>query len=477
MSLTSSATKGVSWTASSIFIRTCLQIIQLLVIARFLTPFELGLLAMINLTIGFAQIFGDAGLSNAIIYYKGLTKSQLNQLYWVNIGLGFVISAAVFILALPIEIYFTMESLAELLCYVAPVFFIRSLGQQSMALLQQRLQFNLLAKAEVISASLGFIATMVSLYCDLTTESIIIGQWVSALILSSLVCLYAQQRLPRLEKIQWCEVKAPVQYGLYQSGEACVNYFGGQFDRLIIGKVLGAEVLGVYAYMKELATRPAYQLINPIVHRVAFPLMVKHKENGKLSTMYASTLLMLSFCNIPLYGVLSLYPEFILNLLFGSEWVQYADILRWLAIYVLIMSFINPIGSLLRATGAVKRAFWWNVAISLLRPILILVLIPFGIVTVVQGLALLQGVIFILHWCVLIKPTIPLQFMVFIRACLLPALIFVVVYAVMKIILAFFGSSPSIWLELILGASMYGGVTAFIAKNYLIPSFQRKGDV
>ena len=136
MSIARDAVSGVSWTASATLIGG-LQLAQLIVLARFLTPAELGVLAIIQLVVGFAQIFGDAGISNALIFHKQLKKSQLNQLYMVNVILGIVISLLVLIMAVPTASFLTCHNC--LYCYVICLgIFIRSLGQQQLALLQQK---------------------------------------------------------------------------------------------------------------------------------------------------------------------------------------------------------------------------------------------------------------------------------------------------------------------------------------------------
>ncbi|WP_181879199.1 MOP flippase family protein [Shewanella morhuae] len=429
-----SAVKGVSWTAGSIMIRAGLQFAQLLLVARYLTPAELGVLAMINVIIGLAQIFGEAGLSNAIIYYKDLTAQQLNQLYLLNIGFGFIITFIFFCLSQPLANFFEMEDLAGMLLLIAPVFLIRSFSQQSIALLQKELKFGLLAKAETLSAILGFIVLLIFFISGFRAKAVIFGQLAGAGCLSLLVMFYNQARLPKLSYIYWSEIEIPVKYGLYQSGEACVNYLGSQFDRIFIGKMLGAEVLGIYSYIRELAFRPAYQFVNPIVHRVGFPMLAKHRDSHELGYIYAKMLNLLALLNVPLYLLLVMFPSAVLGFVFGETWVEHSEILRWLAIYMLFMSFINPVGTLLRATGSVKRGFWWNIVIAAFRPAVIFFCIPYGITSVVKVLAIQQVFLFFAHWFVLINPIVELSFRFFIGAFLRSIIMFVVSYLIVYLL-------------------------------------------
>ena len=278
MTIAKSAMQGISWSAASTIFKGVVQLAQLVILARILSPIELGLLAMVNLVVGLAQIFGDAGISNATIYYRDLTRAQLNQLYTVNIAFGLFISVVVMLASYPIEAFYAMDNLAELLVLLAPVFFIRSLSQQHIALLQQQLKFNQLAKIEILASAIGFIGLLVFLFYGLKLEAVVFAQLVTAAVLSCVLLFFTKLESVSLKFPRWSETSRPIKYGLYQTGEAFINYLSAQFDQLLIGKLLGTEVLGIYSYVKALVFRPALQLINPIVNKVTFPLMVNYKE-------------------------------------------------------------------------------------------------------------------------------------------------------------------------------------------------------
>jgi O-antigen/teichoic acid export membrane protein len=404
MSAAHDALHGVSWTASATIIKGVLQLAQLIVLARYLTPAELGVLAIVQLVVSFAQIFGDAGISNALIFHKNLVKDQLNQLYMVNILLGLGISFIVLIMALPVASFFNMPSLTLLMCYLSPVFLIRSLAQQPMALLQQKMRFNSIAKIEVLASVVSFLVLILLLLLDLRLMSVVLSQLLNAVILTACLILGFPHLRPKLAKIKLQSIIEPIKYGLYQTGESFVNFISAQLDQLLIGKLLGAEVLGIYAYVKALVFRPALQLINPVVNKVAFPLMVNHQHTHSLAFLYSMILRLLSLINIPLYSVVALFPSLILSFTFGEQWLEHAELLRWLALYMLIISMMNPIGVLLRASGRVKRGFWWNIAVTIIRPLIIIFSIEAGVVVMVKMLVLLQVLLFILHWYFLIKP-------------------------------------------------------------------------
>lgn len=424
MSIAKVAAKGVSWTAISTLLRGALQLAQLALLARFLQPHEIGALALVNIVVGLAQIFSDAGLSNAIIYHKDLTMDRLKQLYLVNILFGSIIALVVAGAAYPLAQFFDAPALGMLLLMLSPIFLLRGISQQPNALLQKELEFQTLAKVETVSALVGFIILIGCLSLGLGLESVIVSQLMNATVLTYLLRRAVDCPFPTSLSIGWSENKQPFIYGLYQSSEALINYLSAQFDQLLLGKLLGTDVLGVYAYVKELVFRPAIQLINPVVHRVTFPLMSNYRDGHELAGIYQNIIRLLSVVNIPLYLGLALYPQWALTFAFGADWAQHGELLRWLSLYMLLISLINPIGALLRATGQVKRAFWWNVLVTIVRPLVVIVSFKYGLVWLAKALFMQQLVLLFAHLILLLKPACSLSPWRYFSATWLPLVIF-----------------------------------------------------
>ena len=68
-----------------------IQSIATVVLARLLTPADFGLVAMVTAITGLGQAFADLGLSEATIQSEVVTQTQVSTLFWVNVGIGFVL--------------------------------------------------------------------------------------------------------------------------------------------------------------------------------------------------------------------------------------------------------------------------------------------------------------------------------------------------------------------------------------------------
>ena len=99
MNLRVKVISGVRWTLLSTIIITILQLLQLAILARFLSPSDFGLMALVMVVISFSQLFFDMGISDAIIHKQNISKTQLSTLYWLNILLGIIIFLIIVVIA------------------------------------------------------------------------------------------------------------------------------------------------------------------------------------------------------------------------------------------------------------------------------------------------------------------------------------------------------------------------------------------
>ena len=174
-SLRNQAASGVAWTSVAAVITGGLQAIRLAVLARLLEPGDFGLMTMVWLAIGLAQMYEDMGVSKAVVRSQSATREQLSSLYWLNIMVGAVIFAVLVALSPLIGGFFREPRVVGLVPWTALAFLITPLGQQFQVLLQRDLRFAQLAVVEAASTAMGTIVAVGCAVAGLGTFSLIWG--------------------------------------------------------------------------------------------------------------------------------------------------------------------------------------------------------------------------------------------------------------------------------------------------------------
>lgn len=373
MSLKRTAAASMKWTAASSIAAIVLQAVQIIMVARFVSPADLGLVAMVTVVLSIFTAYIDMGISNAIIHHQDTTPEKLSSLYWLNIfagGAAFVIAIA---LSPLIALMFNEPRLQHLVLIAASVFLFVPFGQQFEILLQKNLRFHVLARVEILKNVIGCIVAVSLAWLDFGAVSLIAGQ--IALSATGTLCLLAigwRAWPPRL-RFKWADTRGYLGFGLYQMGERTLSLLNTRADQLIIGMILGPVALGIYSLSWNLVIQPV-QRINPIVTRVAFPAFsmvqgdLERLKRGYLFVSWALTAL-----NAPLLLGCAVTAPVFMPLLFGGKWDAAIPIVQILSIVSLMRSTTNPLGSLLMARGRADLGFKANLFLLVPQSAIVLV--------------------------------------------------------------------------------------------------------
>jgi len=381
-----------------------LGFIQLIILARVLVPADFGLMAIVVAVIGFIQIFKDMGVSNAIIHHQDITHKQLSSLYWLNVSAGGVLMLLT-IIASPFLASFYQEPLLQpLLVLVSITFLTSALGQQLTVVAEKNLNFSVLAKIELASASMGFLVVVIWVWLSPTVTGLVAGLIASSGLMTMLSWRFLANGWRPLARLDFTEIRHFLCFGGFTMADSFVNTFNRQADVFIGGRLLSIEALGVYSLPRDINLRLA-SAINPIITRVGLPVMAKAQNDvPMLKNIYLKTLRMAASVNFPLYLAVAVFAPEIVMLLFGEQWNESIPLLRIFAVWGLLRSNGNPIGSLIYANGRADLSFKWNMAMFFIIGPLIWFSSQWGSMGVALALLGMQVIFFIPGWYFLVRP-------------------------------------------------------------------------
>lgn len=404
MSLSALVFSGLRWTGFASLSNSALQLLQVAILARMIAPDDFGLMAIVMAILSFAQIFSDLGISNAIIHHREIASRQLSILFWLNV-ISSGLLAALLALASPfVAKFYGRQELIPLLSLAAMLLVVTSLGQQIRTLGQKRMLFASLAKIDLAAAVVGF-STSVFLAAIGTGVFALLSGALAAAVVSSFLLWYhlADGWRPKLS-LQLGQVRHFLKFGAYMIGDNLANTLHSQFDVLLGGRLLGAELIGVYSLQKTLALRVS-GVFSPILSRVGLPMLATAQDDNKLlKDVYLNMILFTASVNFPIYVMLGLFAKEFVYLFFGPGWEVAIPLLRIFAVWGLLRAMGNPVGSLLMARGRADLSFKWNAVLMVLIPPVVWLGAQFGASGLTLSLTVLQIVLFIPAWYYLVRP-------------------------------------------------------------------------
>jgi O-antigen/teichoic acid export membrane protein len=141
-----------------------------------------------------------------------------------------------------------------------------------------------------------------------------------------------------------------------------------QADVFIVGKLLGKELLGVYAVAVHLASLPVKK-ISSVVNQVAFPAFAAAQGNkAAIPANMLQAVSILGFCSFPLlWGLSALAPE-IVDVLLGVRWAAAVLPLQWLPL-VMPLTILGPfLNTAMQGLGQSRTVLYNSLTAFLLLP-------------------------------------------------------------------------------------------------------------
>lgn len=405
MSLRNVAISAGRWTAISAAFRTGLQILQTMVLARLLLPGDYGLMAMVMSIMAVITLFSDLGVSRALIHFDEANEEALSTLYWLNLGMAFLLMLGVGMVASFVAVMYKSPQLVPVLQLAALSLPLSALGQQFRVLAEKHLRFRPLARNEMASAMLGFVVAIAGALMGLGVYALVLGLLCNAALSSMFAWIWLSEGTRPGLRFKLLSAKPYLTFGSIQVGDNFLITLNRQADIFVGGLVAAPSALGLFSVPRDLGLRIA-NMINPTLTRVGFPVMARARhDRTRLHSIYLQSLRLTASINFPIYLALAVFAPEVVSILYGPRWHGAAPFLQIFAIWGLIRSTANPVGSLIYAVGRPSLSFWWNVAILIVTPLVLLAAASQGsLVTMAWAMVGLQACFVIPVWFWLVRP-------------------------------------------------------------------------
>lgn len=422
MSLAQVSFSAARWMTLSSMVRAALQLAQLVVLTRLLSPEDYGLMALVMVVISYAALFNDIGLSTAFVQRQHISHEERSSLYWLSVAVGAGLMLLVMLVSPLVAQLFHEPRLLPLLMLVATNFLVVALGQQLRMDAEKALNFRPVALIEAIAGIGGFGVAVVTAWLGWGVYALVAAAVLSTW-LTMLLCwvLLAHGWRP-LWRLRWAEVRWFVRFGGGMVVNNMLNHINATVDVLLGGHLLGAAQLGLYSVPRNLVLQ-IQTMVNPIFTRVGFPVIsaIQH-DKVRVRQVYLKIMNLTATVNAPIYVAMAVFaPEFV-QLMLGDKFQNTAPLLQILAIWGLLRSFGNPAGSLVFGLGRVRLATWWNAGLLLVIPPVLWLGSQYGALGMAWAMTGVMAFMFIPGWALLVWPACGAGLWAYTRQVLVPSL-------------------------------------------------------
>jgi len=355
--LKNKAMKGFAWIFFGTLGQNLIQFINVVVLARLLTPKDFGVVSIAVFIIGLLKIFSELGVAPAIVQRNELKDEDIKTANSLAVFFGFTFGLIVYFSSKNIADFFEIPDfflVIQVLAIALPISGLTVIGQ---ALIQRELLFKKLAMflfySHVIS---NFLVAIPLALNGFGLWSLVYSTLVQSVVM--LIMIHVSVKNAHNYGFSFYSARALLVYGFGHSLGKLANYLANQGDNAIVGKLLGAEVLGLYSRAYQLMMLPA-NIFGSVIDKVLFPLMSSiQNENQRLSNAYITAVSVVIMITMPLSAFLIMFSEEVVTIVFGDQWSEAAPVLQILSLALVFRIIYKFSDTLSRAKGSVYKRAW-----------------------------------------------------------------------------------------------------------------------
>lgn len=353
------AVRGGGATVFSSALGLVIQIVGTVVLARLLTPGDFGLVTMVTTFSLLLSNFGLNGFTEAIIQRDTIDHSLVSNVFWVNLGAGFLLTVAFAASGSLLAIFYSNPLVARIALGMSLTILLTSVSVLHLALLKRALQFPLVAANDVVARVLMVAVSILLGHLGWKYWSLVAGSVVQSFAQAAgawYMCRWIPGRPRRV-----AGTSSIVRFAMHTYGRFTVNYGARNLDNLLVGWRFDAQSLGFYKKAYDLFALSASQLTSPLSNVAVAVLSRLNHDRPKYRAYFLRALSLMAFVGMGLGGGLTLVGRDVIRILLGPGWEPAGRIFTFFGPGVGIMLLYGMHGWIHLSIGRADRWFRWGI--------------------------------------------------------------------------------------------------------------------
>lgn len=321
-----------AWSILDNLVQQVLSFVIFLILARWLTPHEFGLLAIAHLMVLFTRMSLLDSLAMPVVRSPEVSNDLFDWLFTICTVVSLMVAALMVAAAWPLARFFEAPDLTWVLMGMSLSVVLFGLGRAHDGRLLREGRFRVMAIRSLCSVTAGG-AVALWLAARGAGAMALVAQQVVTGVVALIVALVAEWKNWR-PRWRWSSellrehAAETRRIGL----NACVGYANTNGDALVVSVLLGPYATGLYNLAKRVLSA-GYLIVASSLSRVGVSLFVQSQGDPvALAQAYRRMLGLTLLLLAPMYALVSLVAEPLVVIAFGERWRESASLFGWLSV-------------------------------------------------------------------------------------------------------------------------------------------------
>lgn len=351
--------RNVGWLGGSGAVIRVSRLITTIILARFLSPHDYGLAAVVLTTNEFIRVFARNGIGIRLIQVEEKQLENLAQsAYWLNWAIFIGLFAIQCLTAFPIAWFYRDNNLIVPICGMAFNLLLLPVGMVQAALIQREGRFKAIALTDMLQVCTDNILSAVFAIAGLGMWALVLPKMLVAPIwVYGILKNHSWRPKGQFTTARWGEL---MRFGRSVLGVELLNTLRANLDYLIVGRFLSIEALGIYYFAFNAGFGVSFGIISSIKSALLPHLCDARSNLVQFRWRYQSSLKTIALVIIPLVLLQSFLAPFYVPLIFGQKWMVAVPILILICLSAIPRPFADSASQLLLAVDKPEIDLVWN---------------------------------------------------------------------------------------------------------------------
>lgn len=376
---------GYFWTVIEKIFSILLAIISIIILPRYLSVSDFGIVAIVTIYINICNTLVDSGFGGALIQKIKVDNIDYNTVYLFNIISSVFLYVIIWFSSDYIAFFYKNDSLSLAIKISSLSLMISSLYLIHIVKMTRELNFKIQTKINLFARSLSLILSIVMAINGFSYWSLIIPQIFSHIVIFIMYrynCNYSFKIEFSFERL-----KKMATFGSSLVGASLVKVGNNSLLAIIIGKYWGVNFTGYYSQANRFNELYMTNVIS-ILDKVSFPQLSKVKDID-LKSYVSKMFFNVCYFVFPLICIIILNSKEIISILLGNQWLGSIIYLKFLAIsgFGLIIETIAR--NVIKSRGFGKELLFGELIKLVIAVPVLLLCSRYGIETLLSGYVVL----------------------------------------------------------------------------------------
>lgn len=370
--------------AANSYLGLALQVVSTAIVARLLTPEELGTFALAAVLAALASTLRDFGVVEYLIQAREVTRELLAASLALNLILSWSIALILLLVSVPVADFYGSAGVGTVIRVQALSFLLIPFGAVTLAWYQREMDFRPIFQAAVASHVLSFVVVIVLAYAGFSYMSL---AWSSVAGVAATVAVAVWKRpvwFPRWPSLRGARRILP--FGAFVSATSMTTALGRGAPELVIGRVAGLTEVGLFGRAAALV-----EMFNRLVVQATRPVFMPYladglRTRGTVTPSLLRAMGLLTVIGWPFLAVAAALAFPAIRLMYGVQWVGVVSVAQLLCLAAALELLHRLSDNALLSLGRAGTAYKVQLGVQALRVIGILGVLAGGLTGAAWGL-------------------------------------------------------------------------------------------